>query len=102
LLEAMRIEEEQKMEETVEKVLQVKERDAEVVEGEFLRISLHSLAGALAPQTMKLMGKIGSQVVVVVVLIDTGSIHSYGSGRGYPSLPRLLFSSLILSSKSLI
>jgi hypothetical protein len=44
-------------------------------EGELLEISLHEIVGALAPKTMRLVGSINNQAVVV--LIDTGSTHSF-------------------------
>lgn len=42
---------------------------------EQLGISLHSIAGASSPKTMRLVGKIGT--CLVIVLIDTSSIHSF-------------------------
>ncbi|KAG7990589.1 hypothetical protein I3843_02G032300, partial [Carya illinoinensis] len=46
-----------------------------VQEAELLGISLHAIAGAPSPKTMTLDGKIGT--CLVIVLIDTGSIHSF-------------------------
>jgi len=50
-------------------VAQEEEVEVESQEAELLGISLHALAGALAPRTMRLMGKIGGHQVVI--LIDT-------------------------------
>lgn len=60
-----------------EDVLEVHVEDLEcaLAEGELLGISLHALAGAPSPQTMRIIGKIGAQVVVI--LVDTGSNHSF-------------------------
>jgi hypothetical protein len=44
-------------------------------EGELLGISLHALTGAPTCRTLRLMGKIGSQEVVV--LIDIESTHNF-------------------------
>lgn len=46
-----------------------------VQQAELLGISLHAIAGALSPKTMRLVGKIGT--CSVIVLIDTGSICSF-------------------------
>ncbi|XP_042950388.1 uncharacterized protein LOC122282508 [Carya illinoinensis] len=43
--------------------------------GELLGISLHAMAGSLAPKTMRIEGFINHQKVLV--LIDTGSTHSF-------------------------
>jgi hypothetical protein len=59
----------------VEEVVQEEETEAENQEDELLSISLHALAGAVAPRTMRVRGKIGEQQVVI--LIDTGSTHSF-------------------------
>jgi hypothetical protein len=61
----------------VEEVLPKEETEAEVEphEAELLGISLHALARATTPRTMRVMGKIREQLVVV--LIDTGSTHSF-------------------------
>jgi hypothetical protein len=56
-------------------VVQGEPLQEEVEEGELLGISLHALAGSSAPRTMRLIGKVGSQEVIV--LIDTGSTHSF-------------------------
>jgi hypothetical protein len=44
-------------------------------EGELLEISLHAIVGAPAPKTMRLIGYINN--LAVVILIDTGSTHSF-------------------------
>jgi hypothetical protein len=44
-------------------------------EGELLGISLHAVAGTPTPRTMRLMGRIGT--VEVVILVDTGSTHNF-------------------------
>jgi hypothetical protein len=75
LLEGMGVDEEPREEENAEEVLPVEELDDDVVNGELLGISLHALVGSPTPCTMRLMGKIGAQMVVV--LIDTGSTHSF-------------------------
>jgi hypothetical protein len=75
VLEGMEWEEK---EETVEEELlefQGVQTSEEVEEGELLGISLYALAGTPTPRTMRLRGIIG--VVEVVVLIDTGSTHSF-------------------------
>lgn len=61
----------------VEEVLPEEEAEVEVelLEAELLGISLHALAGGATPRTMRVMGKIGEQLVVV--LIDTRSTHSF-------------------------
>lgn len=40
-----------------------------------LGISLHAIARAPSSKTMRLMGKVGQQIVIV--LIDTGNTHSF-------------------------
>jgi hypothetical protein len=75
LLEGMGVEEEPRIEENAKEILLGDESDDEVEEDELLGFSLHALAEASAPQTMRVMGRIKSQVVVV--LIDTGSTHSF-------------------------
>jgi predicted aspartyl protease len=40
-----------------------------------LEISLHAIVGAPAPKTMRLIGSINH--LEVVILIDTGSTHSF-------------------------
>lgn len=42
---------------------------------ELLGISLHAIAGEPSPKTMRLVGKIGT--CSVIVLVDTGSTHSF-------------------------
>jgi hypothetical protein len=59
----------------VEEVLQKEEPECETQEVELLGISLYALAGAPAPRTMRLMGRIKGQPLVI--LIDTGSTHSF-------------------------
>jgi hypothetical protein len=59
----------------VEEVVQEEEIEAENQEAELLSISLHALAGAVAPRTMRVRGKIGEQQVVI--LTDTSSTHSF-------------------------
>jgi hypothetical protein len=59
----------------VEEVVQEEETEAENQEAELLSISLHALAGAVAPRTIRVREKIGEQQVVI--LIDTGSTHSF-------------------------
>jgi hypothetical protein len=59
----------------VEEVVQEEETEIEPHEAELLGISLHALAGALTPQTMRVMGKIGEQQVVI--LIETGSTYNF-------------------------
>jgi len=71
----MGVDEEPREEENADEVLLVEELDDDMVDGELLGISLHALAGSPAPRTMRLMGKMGAQMVVV--LIDTGSTHSF-------------------------
>jgi hypothetical protein len=44
-------------------------------EGELLEISLHAIVGAPAPKTMRLIGCINN--LEVMILIDTGSTHSF-------------------------
>jgi len=44
-------------------------------EGELLEISLHAIVGAPAPKTIRLTGSINH--LEVVILIDTGSTHSF-------------------------
>jgi hypothetical protein len=46
-----------------------------VQQADLLGISLHAIAGAPSPKTMRLVGKIGT--CSVIVLIDTGSTHSF-------------------------
>jgi hypothetical protein len=55
--------------------VQEEEAETETKEAELLGISLYALAGAVAPQTMRLEGKIGVQQVVI--LIDTDSTHGF-------------------------
>lgn len=45
------------------------------LQAELLGISLHAIAGAPSPKTMRIIGKIGNSTVIV--LIDTGSTHSF-------------------------
>lgn len=51
------------------------EVECEVTEGELLSISSHAIAGAPAPKTIQLFGKIAGKSVII--LIDTGSTHSF-------------------------
>jgi hypothetical protein len=59
----------------VEEVEPEEESEGEPQGAELLGISMHALAGAPAPRTMRLMGRILGQQVVI--LIDTGSTHSF-------------------------
>ncbi len=59
----------------VEEVEPEEESEGEPQGAELLGISMHALAGALAPRTMRLMGRILGQQVVI--LIETGSTHSF-------------------------
>lgn len=54
--------------------MQIEETTGEEM-GELLGISLHAIARSLAPKTMRLQGEINHQKVLV--LIDTGSTHSF-------------------------
>ena len=45
------------------------------IQAELLGISLHAIAGAPSPKTMRIVGRIGK--CPVLVLIDTGSTHSF-------------------------
>jgi hypothetical protein len=64
------------VEEEVQEV-QVEEVESEVLEGEgeILSISLHALARSPAPKTMRLVGKLEGQGVII--LIDMGITHSF-------------------------
>ncbi|KAA8532322.1 hypothetical protein F0562_032355 [Nyssa sinensis] len=78
LIEGIGIEEEESEEVEKEKgvltVIQSEEFEREKV-GELLRTSLHAIAGSVAPKTMRLFVEINHQKVLV--LIDTGSTHSF-------------------------
>ena len=73
VLEGMEFEEEEGEEEMFSS------ENTEVLPGELqaelLGISLHAIAGAPSPKTMRIIGKIGNSTVIV--LIDTGSTHSF-------------------------
>ncbi|KAA8549923.1 hypothetical protein F0562_001607 [Nyssa sinensis] len=77
LLEGMEFEGEG--EEELEEEKTFKQPDTEIIpavqQAEMLGISLHAIAGAPSPKTMRLVGKIGT--CSVIVLIDTGSTHSF-------------------------
>lgn len=60
--------------ENEEGTLAVIETNEEEV-GELLKISLHTIAGSLAPKTMRLFAEINHQKVLI--LIDTESTHSF-------------------------
>jgi hypothetical protein len=51
----------------VEEVLQEEEPECEPHEAELLGISLYALAGAPAPRTMRLMGRIKGQPLVIII-----------------------------------
>jgi hypothetical protein len=53
----------------------VEEPESSQGEGELLRISLHAIASSPAPKTMRMMGRLNNQFVVV--LIDTGSTNNF-------------------------
>lgn len=42
---------------------------------EKLHISLHAISGSSSPNTMRLMGMIGNQPVII--LVDSGSTHNF-------------------------
>jgi hypothetical protein len=54
---------------------QGEQNQGEEEEGELLGISLYALAGTPMPRTMRLVGRIRS--LEVIILIDTGSTHSF-------------------------
>lgn len=61
----------QEIESTQEEVENLKESETE----ETPEISLHAMAGTTSPQTMRLRGHLGRQLVVI--LIDSGSTHNF-------------------------
>jgi hypothetical protein len=75
LLEGVELGEQEEI--RVEAVVQKEEPDCEIQEAELLGISLLALAGAPAPRTMRLIGRVGSQTMVI--LIDTGNTQLCGS-----------------------
>ncbi|KAF8398865.1 hypothetical protein HHK36_014729 [Tetracentron sinense] len=67
-------------------------------------ISLHAIAGALSPQTMRLTGSI--QKLPVVVLIDFGSTHNFldpviSTRAGLPTLPNGQFEVTVANGEKL-
>jgi hypothetical protein len=59
LLEGVELEEPEEI--RVEEIIQEEETEVGSQEAELLGISLHSLAGAISPKKMRVLGKIGGQ-----------------------------------------
>jgi len=75
LLEGLEIEEGAVPAEQEQQIQEGEALEAPEEEGELLEISLHTIVGAPAPKTMRLIGYINT--LEVVILIDTGSTHSF-------------------------
>ncbi|KAG2667995.1 hypothetical protein I3760_15G139500 [Carya illinoinensis] len=77
LLEGMQFEGEEEEELEEEETFNQPNTEAipAVQQAELFGISLHAIEGAPSPQTMRLVGKIGT--CLVIVLIDTSSMHSF-------------------------
>ncbi|XP_042946134.1 uncharacterized protein LOC122279514 [Carya illinoinensis] len=77
LLEGMKIEEieDEEIDESMAILNSEEPKEGEEEKGELLGISLHALAGAYAPKTMRIAGVINK--ISVITLIDTGSTHSF-------------------------
>ncbi|KAA8524303.1 hypothetical protein F0562_010726 [Nyssa sinensis] len=77
LLEGMKIEEieDEEIDESMAVLNSEEPKNEEEEKGELLGISLHALAGAYAPKTMRIEGVINK--ISVITLIDTGSTYSF-------------------------